>query len=128
MLKRDGYRCAPPILRARVWSQHVSKRHCERSEAIHLFLFLATMDCFVASAPRNDASVTRRMGRALAKPITSPRVPAASRQKSPRDPKHRLALKLVDMFRPYPQPPLREIDGDEETAPGDEGDDSRLWR
>src|SRR5712671_4092160 len=56
MLKRDGYRRAPPILRARVWSQHVSKRHCERSEAIHLFLFVATMDCFVASAPRNDAS------------------------------------------------------------------------
>src|SRR6267378_7219337 len=56
MLKRDGYRCAPPIRRARVWSQHVSKRHCTRSEAIHLFLFLATMDCFVASAPRNDAS------------------------------------------------------------------------
>src|SRR5712671_1553862 len=56
MLKRDGYRRAPPILRARVWSQHVSKRHCERSEAIHLFLFVATMDCFVANAPRNDAS------------------------------------------------------------------------
>src|SRR5712675_334508 len=74
------------------WSQHVSKRHCERSEAIHLFLFVATMDCFVASAPRNDASVTRRMGRALAKPIILPRVLAASRQKSPRDPKHRLPL------------------------------------
>src|SRR5882757_2352151 len=25
-------------------------------DAIHLFLFVATMDCFVASAPRNDAS------------------------------------------------------------------------
>ncbi len=25
-------------------------------DAIHLFLFVATMDCFVANAPRNDAS------------------------------------------------------------------------
>ncbi len=28
-------------------------RHCERSEAIHLF-WCGGMDCFVARAPRND--------------------------------------------------------------------------
>src|SRR4051812_11938048 len=39
-------------------------RHCERSEAIHRAAKKARMDCFVASAPRNDGrysfAVSRR--------------------------------------------------------------------
>ncbi len=40
----------------------ISERHCERSEAIHLSwnaLIERKLDCFVASAPRNDASKFR---------------------------------------------------------------------
>ena len=42
------------------WNPDRHNRHCERSEAIHRAAKKARMDCFVASAPRNDADTASR--------------------------------------------------------------------
>src|ERR1700675_1431632 len=54
----DGFRFALPILPFPCSSRF--RRHCERSEAIHLTA-CGEMDCFVAAAPRNDGGETSNL-------------------------------------------------------------------